>query len=381
MTSDEAICFIKKLFSKSGRIKRSEFIVTSILSTVFGLPIIEYFLVIKIDPRTDSMVPFFTAGFLGCVAALIGIFAQIKRLHDIGRSGKIWFVFFIAGFWYPVGMIMHICLLLYLAFYPSDKDNKYGLANQGNACNEYRIGDIFKDKISAKLGLSLLWFVAISLGVFMMFSTSPATKKAAADTTIKINKNLPKISDYKDVKKYNNWTQAVMEGVGSFQIPPTMEVGEITEAGNNEVRMLVAKQKRRRDSNIDSLKTFAHISLMDIKLDSELVPRLGSKLNMTQDELNAWEKDVLNSLNELEGKNQLFKFSNFQKLKIINVNGIDCIYYYYERSRNKINVYMFFNKDTMQEFKVEYRIADANIWEAEGQDIRNVIYTLQLTKR
>lgn len=115
---------VTKLFSATGRIGRKDYWIIQIASIamIIGYAVIVGFLVTDSNPESRAT----TWALVPCIVfvGILGIFTNIKRVHDFGWSG--WVV--LASLIPPVGFV---CLILSL-FMPGDPaGDKYGHPNSG----------------------------------------------------------------------------------------------------------------------------------------------------------------------------------------------------------------------------------------------------------
>ena len=217
-----------------------------------------------------------------------------------------------------------------------------------------------------------------------------------ASSNSQFSSKAPVVVSKPEVAKYNNWIHADVEKIGYFQIPQTMELQSKQYRENMEriakesglpyfnTQKFITQQKGLNNRTQESLQTYARIILTSVSDQSGF--KLGDILDLSPDDLKEFDQIVINNIKAEHATKLNGKLLKFQPTKIVTINGIDCLHYYYERSLNdapyaKVYIYVFFNNDITHILEISYRNTESHIWEAQGQDLRNAVYTLKLNKR
>lgn len=149
----------KNLFNFKGRIRRSEYWWYALVATIIGAAWLVGFF--KVLEETEIKgIPFFLLGLLWlCLPVFLFMSAQVRRLHDTGKSGILPWVSYIIYFG---GYLALIATSYYLAKNPAIIDN----ANDDDA-----IVSIFT--------FGLLIFLALQFAIFILalFDSDPDTNK------------------------------------------------------------------------------------------------------------------------------------------------------------------------------------------------------------
>jgi hypothetical protein len=197
---------------------------------------------------------------------------------------------------------------------------------------------------------------------------------------------LPKLND--------NWERIIIENVGSFDIPPTMELQDgpyklfknmlINTLKMNQLTFqIVIQQKGLNNFSNDGFSRYARVMFKTEtgSKDNELI------LNM---DISQFSKDDISGLNDMyKGATQLefsstgMKLLVWYPLKVERINGMSCIHISYKRQIGNnqpviVHNYHFFNYDYDHSFILSYREIEKEYWE---NDFKIILNSLRIKSR
>lgn len=184
---------------------------------------------------------------------------------------------------------------------------------------------------------------------------------------------------------FPGWIRIGVGNVGSLQYPPTMEIQNdsyrsISGAPSPGYNSIILQQYGLNQMTPDGRSRYARV-IFNTK-NSDFGISLYDKLSFTQSELNEINDSAYNStLQDLAKINN--RILTWEPVKVININGVDCLYTNYKRQMSNnpvVTVYSFtfFNNQYIHTLSVSYRDSERSYWNAQGYDIRNVIHTLDM---
>lgn len=181
------------------------------------------------------------------------------------------------------------------------------------------------------------------------------------------------------------WSRIYIKDVGSYDLPPTMEVqkGKYKEFNDNtkkiygfDATQITAQQKGLNEFEEKGFEKYARVM---IKTD------IGAVSDYEKLSFNIFEftkADILEMNNMF--KQQIrqgfsgtgLKLTEWYPIKIEKVNGMSCIHISYKRQLNDnpfvlVNMYIFHNNDRMHTFTLSYRLSEANSWQSDFATILN----------
>lgn len=174
------------------------------------------------------------------------------------------------------------------------------------------------------------------------------------------------------------WERIYIKNVGSFDLPPTMEVqkGKYKEF-NDEVRkikgfdatQITAQQKGLNEFGKEGFEKYARVMLETA---------FGStgdfeKLNFSISEYTQADIAELNTIYKQQLQQSFYgtglKLIEWYPLKLEKVNGMSCIHISYKRQLQDkpfvlVHIYYFHNNDRMHNLTLSYRLSEADFWKA-----------------
>jgi hypothetical protein len=184
---------------------------------------------------------------------------------------------------------------------------------------------------------------------------------------------------------FPGWIRIGVGNVGSLQYPPTMEIQNdsyrsISGAPSPGYNNIILQQYGLNQMTPDGRSRYARV-IFNTK-NSDFGISLYDNLSFTQSELSEINDSAYNStVQELAKINN--RILTWEPVKVININGVDCLYQNYKRQMSNnpvVTVYSFtfFNNRYMHTLTVSFRDSERSYWNAPGYDIRNVIHTLEI---
>ena len=192
------------------------------------------------------------------------------------------------------------------------------------------------------------------------------------------------------VKVYSNWQRVTVPNVGTFSIPPALEVRDFDSDITNEVKSnsdVISYIQAGTKGFMTTLEyKYTKVSLITLPLskgDGPLLTLL-TPLNITNVDLKGFDEGALASLQEGYAKYGGINY-RWWPSKIIKVNGIDCIYTHFVGNVPSLKTppveehyYTFFNRDRTHLLRVAYCEKDADYWTQGENNLINIVQTLDL---
>ena len=189
------------------------------------------------------------------------------------------------------------------------------------------------------------------------------------------------------VKVYNNWQKIIIPDVGTFALPPTLELGKNTnEATPNSAGISYIEAGTKGYMTTVELTKYTKVSLATFPLSKAEGGALTllTPLNVTNVDLKGFDEGAQKALQENYAKYGELNY-RWWPSKIIHVNGVDCVYTHFVRSIPSLKTlpveehwYTFFNRGKMHVLKVAYWERDANYWTKGENNLINIVQTLNL---
>ncbi len=196
----------------------------------------------------------------------------------------------------------------------------------------------------------------------------------------------------------HNWQLVVIPGVCSFKIPATFELqnGGYREETDDLLKKIfkiedpdriIIQPKGINDFDPDTLKKYCRIIIKTETKTQGTFPKLGDKLNFSNNELNQMYSEIKGQLSKdisnFKSKGYLMEIISLEMPQIIQINRYQAIKYEYVRSINqnppvRVIEYLIFNNDSLHKISLSYRISEKAIWE---DDLFKVIKTFDFIKR
>jgi hypothetical protein len=201
-----------------------------------------------------------------------------------------------------------------------------------------------------------------------------------------------------------SWLTIQIQDVGSFEIPPTMEVrGGVYEKVTDAIKeylkinyptdVIIHPKGLNEYSN--KLGVYGRIILQTqiFEVDDDPLELDFNIADISREDL----LNIDNSLREIsENETELFnektkneavkgdvKIIEWSRVKLEKVNGMSCFHAKYKRQLRSnpivlVNTYYFFNYDRMHTFTLSYRLTEELYWK---KDFERVVKSLSLIKR
>jgi hypothetical protein len=179
------------------------------------------------------------------------------------------------------------------------------------------------------------------------------------------------------------WERVFLKNVGSFDIPPTLEVqkGKYKEYADErkniqgyDASQLVAQTKGLNDFVKEGVEKYARV------LMSTTIGAPGDYENLNFNQTTYTQSDIT-ELNKLYKQQILESFSGnnlnlieWYPLKLEKVNGMSCIHISYKRQLQDkpfvlVNTFIFHNYDRMHSITLSYRLSEENYWKSDFASI------------
>ena len=189
---------------------------------------------------------------------------------------------------------------------------------------------------------------------------------------------------------YTGWKTFTIPNELEFQIPTTLKLKEESlNRLNSNIQSSLPQRKlelRFIPSNSDGSKHHALVRVrVDINEDNPMSFKLGDKINFPKEDLLSWEFSYLSSLTQQFAKSNsnihLGEITNHAQ--VINVENNDCIYFefttHHEQEPYYYNYfYRFLNGTRGYRVIMRIRSDELNYWLQNGNDVRNIVRTLNV---
>jgi len=192
----------------------------------------------------------------------------------------------------------------------------------------------------------------------------------------------------------DNWERIIIENVGSFDIPPTMELQDgpyklnknlliNTLSMNQMTSQIIVQQKELNNFSNDSFSRYARVMF---KTETGSRDK-GLFLNM---DILRFSKDNISTLNDVykdatqsELSSTGMKLLEWYPLKVEKINEMSCIHISYKRQMGNnqpviVHNYLFFNYDYEHTFIMSYRENEKDYWE---NDFNIILNSLRIRNR
>ncbi len=184
---------------------------------------------------------------------------------------------------------------------------------------------------------------------------------------------------------FPRWIRIGIGDIASLQYPPTLEIQNdsyrsisgATSPGHNNI---ILQQYGLNQLTPDGRSRYAR-ALFKTK-NSDFGISLYDNLSFTQSELDEINDTIYKgTVQESAAINN--KILAWNPVQVININGVDCLYYNYKRQMSNnpivnVHVFTFFNNQYTHTLIISYRESEKSYWNAPGYDIRNIIQTLNI---
>lgn len=184
---------------------------------------------------------------------------------------------------------------------------------------------------------------------------------------------------------FPGWIRIGIGDVASLQYPPTLEIQNDSYRSISGVKSpgynnIILQQYGLNQLTPDGRSRYARV--MFSTKNSDFGISLFDNLSFTQSELNEINDTAYNGTVQESAKINV-KILAWNPVKVININGVDCLYRNYKRQMSNnpivtVHSFTFFNNHYMHTLTISYRDSEKSYWNASGYDIRNVIQTLYI---
>lgn len=179
------------------------------------------------------------------------------------------------------------------------------------------------------------------------------------------------------------WERIYIKNVGSFDLPPTMEVqkgkyrefvDEIKKIKGFDASQLTAQQKGLNEFGKEGFEKYARV-MVETTFGS---PGDFEKFNFNFTEITQADIAELNTIYKQQIQQSFLgtglKLIEWYPLKIEKVNGVSCIHINYKRQLQDkpfvlVHIYYFHNNDRMHYLTLSYRLSEADYWKADFETI------------
>jgi hypothetical protein len=175
------------------------------------------------------------------------------------------------------------------------------------------------------------------------------------------------------------WERIYIKNVGSFDLPPTMEVqqgkyreftDEFKKIVGFDASEIIAQQKGLNVLGKDGLAKYARVMVKTIFGYPGEFEKLNFNVSeLTQIEINEIDEflaqQIQKNLRGIGGK-----LTEWYPLKIETVNGMSCIHISYLRKIHEnpevlVHTYHFHNNDRMHTLTLSYRLSESDYWKTD----------------
>ncbi len=187
-----------------------------------------------------------------------------------------------------------------------------------------------------------------------------------------------------------SWERIFIKNVGSFDLPPTMEVqkgkykefaDEIKKIKGFDANHLIAQTKGLNEFDKEGFEKYARVMVRtSFGSDGDFNQYNSNITEITQAdilELNGIYRQQIQQSFSGTG----LKLIEFYPLKVEKVNGVTCIHISYKRQLNDkpfvlVHMYYFHNNDRMHSLTLSYRLSEADYWKA---DFATILKSFRIT--
>jgi hypothetical protein len=175
------------------------------------------------------------------------------------------------------------------------------------------------------------------------------------------------------------WERIYIKNVGSFDLPPTMEVqkgkykefvDEIKKIKGFDATQLTAQQKGLNEFSKEGFEKYARVMVETTFGSVGDFEKLN--FNITQ----YTQADILDLSSTYKQQMQQsflgtgLKLIEWYPLKIEKLNGMSCIHISYRRQLQDkplvlVHMYIFHNNDRMHTFTLSYRLSEVDYWKSD----------------
>jgi hypothetical protein len=186
------------------------------------------------------------------------------------------------------------------------------------------------------------------------------------------------------------WERIYIKNVGSFDLPPTMEVqkgkykefvDQIKKIKGFDASQLTAQQKGLNEFGKEGFEKYARV-MVETTFGS---PGDFEKFNFNLAEITQADIAELNTIYKQQIQQGFLgtglKLIEWYPLKVEKVNGVSCIHISYKRQLQDkpfvlVHIYYFHNNDRMHNLTLSYRLSEADYWKS---DFATILKSFRIT--
>jgi hypothetical protein len=177
----------------------------------------------------------------------------------------------------------------------------------------------------------------------------------------------------------NGWEKIYIKNVGSFDLPPTMEIqkgkykefiDEVKKIKGYDATQITAQQKGLNEFGKEGFEKYARV-MVETTFGSagdfeKLNFNIATYSQMDISELNSTYKQQIQQSFIGTG----LKLIEWYPLKLEKVNGMSCIHISYKRQLQDkpfvlVHIYYFHNNDRMHSLTLSYRLSELDYWKSD----------------
>jgi len=169
-----------------------------------------------------------------------------------------------------------------------------------------------------------------------------------------------------DLLAKSNWSRTSITGVGTIDVPPSLEVQEgQLKALSGSSNGLVLQQKGLNAQTQASLGTYVRVMVETFPADSPGdYRRAGTKINYSSSEL-----DEINTALRMQAEMPDITILKWGKPKVVEINGVTAIGVEYSRAYKSntpanVAIYLFEDYDRIHKLTLSYRVSESEMWAA-----------------
>ncbi|MDR0983364.1 MAG: hypothetical protein LBM07_09030 [Culturomica sp.] len=186
------------------------------------------------------------------------------------------------------------------------------------------------------------------------------------------------------------WERIYIKNVGSFYLPPTMEVqkgkykefvDEIKKIKGIDASQLTAQQKGLNEFGKEGFEKYARV-MVETTFGS---PGDFEKFNFNLAEITQADIAELGTIYKQQIQQSFLgtglKLIEWYSLKVEKINGVSCIHISYKRQLQDepfvlVHIYSFHNNDRVHNLTLSYRLSEADYWKA---DFATILKSFRIT--
>lgn len=191
------------------------------------------------------------------------------------------------------------------------------------------------------------------------------------------------LSSFIVAKSQESWTTIKIQGLGSIELPPNMEVqGGAYRAINDKVKEIngisaskvIFQQKNLNNGSQNSFSTYARVFIRTENGTAGEYKNLNS-FSLTSSEIkemnDSYKSEIYNSASS--GNAEIL---DWYSAVMTSLNGYKCLTMGYKRKIGSnppvlVKFYFFHNNNRMHVLTFEYRISDEDTWKSTFEKIKN----------